>query len=148
LEGLANRVAKLVYDGPILRQVPIYEFKCECGALLEELLSLDAEPPLCPVCGLKTKRRMSRFNTLRGAEAPPADQPPDGVADKPLGPTAINLGNSRNGRIVDCEIRGFDTGVRAEDASGISISRTRFRENRQAIVAKNSQLRLKDIDIA
>jgi putative FmdB family regulatory protein len=50
--------------------MPIYEFECEeCGSRFDELIAVDAGPPLCPRC------RATRVRRLFSSPAPPGRQP-------------------------------------------------------------------------
>ena len=40
--------------------MPIYEYICEEGHEFEDLLPMGADPPKCPKCGGKTKKKVSR----------------------------------------------------------------------------------------
>lgn len=39
--------------------MPIYEFKCKCGKITEELVKMGTESATCPKCGKKSKKIMS-----------------------------------------------------------------------------------------
>ena len=39
--------------------MPVYEFKCECGEILEELVRMDTKEVTCPKCQKPAKKIMS-----------------------------------------------------------------------------------------
>lgn len=44
--------------------MPIYEFKCECGKELEELVSLGTKTIKCPVCSQDMEKVVSRTSFI------------------------------------------------------------------------------------
>ncbi len=48
--------------------MPIYEFRCECGAKFEKLCKFnDGSLASCPACGKESRRVMSAFRTGRSS---------------------------------------------------------------------------------
>jgi putative FmdB family regulatory protein len=47
--------------------MPVYEFKCECGEITEDLVRVDTREIPCPKCGKKAKKILSACTfTLKG----------------------------------------------------------------------------------
>lgn len=47
--------------------MPVYEFKCECGEITEEIVRVDIREVACPKCGKKAKKILSNCTfTLKG----------------------------------------------------------------------------------
>ena len=47
--------------------MPVYEFKCECGEITEEIVRVDTHDVVCPKCGKKAKKILSNCTfTLKG----------------------------------------------------------------------------------
>lgn len=40
--------------------MPVYEFECKCGELLEEFVKMGTQSIACPKCGNNAKKIMSR----------------------------------------------------------------------------------------
>lgn len=40
--------------------MPVYEFECKCGELLEEFVKMGTSAVACPKCGGRAKKIMSR----------------------------------------------------------------------------------------
>ncbi len=49
--------------------MPIYEYRCDCGATAEVLAALGAPAPTCPACGAETRKAVSRFAVGGRADA-------------------------------------------------------------------------------
>ena len=41
--------------------MPVYEFECSCGEVLEELTKMGTESVTCPKCGNKAKKIIVKF---------------------------------------------------------------------------------------
>ena len=47
--------------------MPVYEFKCECGEITEDLVRVDTREIPCPKCGKKAEKILSPCTfTLKG----------------------------------------------------------------------------------
>ncbi|MGD8367551.1 MAG: zinc ribbon domain-containing protein [Desulfobacterales bacterium] len=47
--------------------MPVYEFKCECGEITEDLVRVDTREIPCPKCGKKAEKILSACTfTLKG----------------------------------------------------------------------------------
>jgi putative FmdB family regulatory protein len=47
--------------------MPVYEFKCECGEITEDLVRVDTRAIPCPKCGKKAEKILSSCTfTLKG----------------------------------------------------------------------------------
>jgi putative FmdB family regulatory protein len=49
--------------------MPIYEYRCDCGAIAEVLAALSAPAPACQACGSETQKAVSRFVLTGRADA-------------------------------------------------------------------------------
>ena len=49
--------------------MPIYEYRCYCGATAEVLAALGAPAPACQACGAETRKAVSRFALTGRADA-------------------------------------------------------------------------------
>ena len=41
--------------------MPIYEYRCDCGGMVEVLAAHDSAAPACPACGAETRKLVSGF---------------------------------------------------------------------------------------
>ena len=54
-----------------VRTMPIYEYRCYCGATAEVLAALGAPAPACQACGAETRKAVSRFASDRASRRGP-----------------------------------------------------------------------------
>jgi len=113
--------------------MPFYEYKClECPEITEVLRSIKSRDDVmkCSRCGARTKRIMSKFNTVttkKSKEPKVSKETPeiDNLDRKPHG-TGISMGGG-SVTMKDCSFENLETGISITKAAKLSMSNPKFK---------------------